>query len=152
TDHEYLRVEDLYQVGQAVAQPVADVPEGVPGGRVTGPRGPGHQRTGDRRQVAAGQLQQDRRPLRILLCRRPGEAHQGVAAGVLLDAAALATAARPPVRYRRDVPQLAGDPVRAPQQLTAQHQAATDAGTHGEHHHRLGRVGRGAELELGPGR
>jgi hypothetical protein len=50
------------------------------------------------------------------------------------------------------VAEFGGDAVRAADQFTAEDDAAADAGTHGEEHHRLGSVGRGAELELGPGR
>ena len=96
-------------------------------------------------------LEQVARDRGVGVDQRPGLAHEGVAAGVLLPAAAVAALAAVPARDDLHVAELAGDAEAAALDLAVDEDAAADAGAEGHHHH-VGLAARGAEPPLGPDR
>ena len=101
--------------------------------------------------VASDALEQVARDRGVGVDHRPGLAHERVAAGVLLPAAAVAALAPVPARDDLHVAELARDAEAAALHLSADEDAAADAGAEGHHHH-VGLAARGAELPLRPDR
>ena len=79
-----------------------------------------------------------------------GLAHQGRAAGVLLEAAVVAAAAQDAVGHDAHVADLGADAEGAAVELAVEHEAAADAGADGDQQQVVD-VLAGAEAELAPG-
>src|SRR5262249_38666714 len=148
-DHKAARVEDAGQRGQALAQPAAHDLETAQRDRVSLVRGLGYLGAADAVHAAAAELEQPHRGVRRAPGELPGLGDQGVAARVLLPAAAVAAPAQPPVRHDAVVAGLAGDAPAAPVQLTVDHDPGADTRADGDEHDVILPAGR-AEDGLGP--
>ena len=121
-------------VSEAIPSP-SQRPSGgqqLDGERVAGPGRLGDQRAGDLVGVAAGAVEQRPGEQRPAAGRGPGLADQGAAAGVLLEAAAVAAAAQQPVGHDAHVADLGRHAERAAEQLAVVDDAAADAGADGD--------------------
>ena len=111
----------------------------------------GDQRPGDRVRVTAGAVEQVGGQQGARSRRGSRLAHQGRAAGVHLEAAAVAAAAADAVGHDAHVADLRADPEGAAVQRAVEDDAATHAGADG-HQQQVVDVVAGTELELAPRR
>src|SRR5512132_834176 len=127
-DDDDLRVQDVHEAGDPLAEPSSGLREDPPRGLVARPRRARDELAGHVVGVAAGESTEDRvLVLASLLAAHPIDRPAG---GDLLPAAAVAAAAERAAGLDDDVADLGGGPVRAAEQPAVGHDPAADPGAH----------------------
>ena len=145
-----LGIEHRRERRDALAQPLTHVAEQVDAHRVTLPGEAGDHLAGDGLDVAGDG--QERLGLGVVGLRtRPGVAHEGPTARVLLEASALAAPAQPTVGNHADVADLGRGAEATAHHHAPMDDAAAHAGADGDEQQVVG-VLAGAEAVLAPGR
>src|SRR5215211_3290568 len=128
TDDDDLRVQDVHEAGDPLAEPTSGLHEDPPRGLVALPRRLRDELAGHLVGVTAGETTQDRALVfASLLTAHPIDRPAG---GDLLPAAAVPAAAERATGLDDDVADLGGETVRAAEQPAVRHDPATDPRAH----------------------